>query len=289
MMLENPDEYADITPVPSPQDPSGPFGIDYSEGYNTIMSLYRALLDRVEFSPRALTIVTRINTNTPSNATAWWYRQRIIESLGYNLDEEFSLLQTICEKSPKPYQIWCHRMWLVLRCEEPPDETAFAQFVINRDEKNFHAWSYFGWYADRFDKWEWLYHMTTKYVQHDLQNNSAWSARYRALQRGGFSIADDLEFTLNYFKISSRSESICNYLRGILELDFSHAGKVKEVIEWLVAAKAENRSLYALAAHIAKAEGNFPEHDAYVDKIIALDAPRARFWQLMKSDSKGFE
>jgi protein farnesyltransferase/geranylgeranyltransferase type-1 subunit alpha len=289
-VIDEPDEYDDLTPIPNPQDPDGPFGIRYTPQYDTFMSLYRALLDKQEMSPRALRIVTRLNSSTIMNATAWWYRQRILLHLGYNLESELAFLRSLLEKTPKPYQLWCHRNWLIDRCEDPPDETEFAHFVLALDEKNFHAWSYFGWYADRFSKWSWLFEITTRYIQKDSRNNSAWSARYRTVKLGGLPIDPDLEFALETLKNAPRDESICNYIRGLIALEPApeRIKRVKTVIGEICEGRVKTRTVYQLAAHIAFIEGNQEEYNRLIDQIIILDPRRTQFWTKMRDESSVF-
>jgi hypothetical protein len=50
-----------------------------------------------------------------------------------------------------------------------------------------------------------------------------------------------------------RSESTCNYLKGLLALDFSdrNVENVKATITWLVERKSTTKAVYQLAAHLA--------------------------------------
>jgi hypothetical protein len=175
--------------------------------------------------------------------------------------------------------------------DDPPDETEFARFVLPIDPKNFHAWSYFGWLAGRFGRAQWLFDLTVPFIQTDPLNNSAWSARYRALKIGGFSTAADIDFALPFLQLSPRSESTCNYVKGLLALDFSEKSieKVKATITGLVDRKSATKAIYQLAAHVALMLGNTDEYDAWVGKIIAMDPRRTVFWTRMKSDSTAYQ
>jgi protein farnesyltransferase/geranylgeranyltransferase type-1 subunit alpha len=285
--IEEPDDFDDLTPVPCPQDPDAPFGITYTIRYDTFMSIYRALLDKMELSPRALAVTTRLNTATIGNATAWWYRQQILQRLGYSLADELAFLRSLMAKTPKPYQLWCHRTWLIDQCKESPDETEFAHFVLALDEKNFHAWSYFGWYSDKFLKWQWLFDITTPYIRKDPMNNSAWSARYRAIKKGGLPIDPDIDFALESLRATPRAESTCNYIRGLLGMESSpeRAEKVKGVANEICEGKMKTRTVCQLAAHIALMQGNRKEYEQIIDRIILLDPRRTHFWNKMKASA----
>jgi protein farnesyltransferase/geranylgeranyltransferase type-1 subunit alpha len=149
-------DYVDVERVPGPPHQSAPLSIPYSDQYEELMSIFRGLLNKLELSQRALTLVTVVNSNYKSNPTPWWYRQQIISALGYTPRFELDFITTLLQESPKPYQLWCHRTWIVSRCSEPPDESDLFDLIIPIDLTNFHAWRYFGWYAERFRKWTWL-------------------------------------------------------------------------------------------------------------------------------------
>lgn len=284
--------FADVERVAAPQDPSKPFYVKYSEQYDALMSIFRGLMDAGEKSQRALEVVTVLNKKIPSNPTAWWYREQIIKEIGYDITTEIEFVNSRLMKQPKPYQLWNHRQWLMENTEEPPDETEFFGEILDVDEKNFHAWSYFCWFADHFKKWDWLFEQTKNRVCHDPENNSAWSARFRALQNGNLDAKEDLEFALNMLRLWPRSESTCNYIRGLLSvLQWSEeaVAQVTEALQWLVDHSKANKHVYALLAHLAMKQGQAEKYDELIEKMKKIDIGRAHFWELMKSDSDRFE
>jgi protein farnesyltransferase/geranylgeranyltransferase type-1 subunit alpha len=251
------------------------------------MSLDRGLLNKLELSQRALTLVTVLNSAFESNPTPWWYRQQIISALGYSPKAELDFITELLHSDPKAYQPWCHRTWIVSRCDEPPDETYLFDLIVPVDLTNFHAWEYFGWYAERFRKWTWLYEQTETVCTENPFCNSPWSCRFRALREGHLPVPEEIEFTLRYLTSSRGSECLAYHLRGLLLLDPTPANiqNVSDAIRGIEAHQGPHRSIYILAAQIARIKGNVEEYDEVIEKIAALDPVRARGWAILKSDS----
>lgn len=289
--LPDPDAYSDLAGLPCGQNTSGPLVVRYSEEYDRLMSVFRELLERDELSQRALEVCTIINKKVPSNPVAWWFRERILTHLSYDFEKEIQFLNERQIRAPKPFQLWSHRVWLVWQREEPPDEDEFFDDIIAVDEKNFHAWSYFCQFADKFGKEDWLLDKTLGRIQHDTENNSAWSARYYVIQKRGVVSDEELEFTLNLLLLAPKSESTCNYLRGLLKIDSSErvVAKIEERIATLTEQRRLNRHVLALSAHIAELKGETDKYDECIEKIGKIDVIRKNFWALMKSDSDRFE
>jgi protein farnesyltransferase/geranylgeranyltransferase type-1 subunit alpha len=162
--------------------------------------------------------------------------------------------------------------------------------VLGIDEKNFHAWSYFGWYADRFAKWTWLFDVTRVYIERDPINNSAWAARYRAVRMGNLSIDADIEYALRILKPVPRGEAICNYIRGLLAIEPTPERnmRVKVAIGEICEGKMKTRSVFQLAAHVALLQGNMEEYEQLIDQIVVLDPRRAQFWVKMRDEPSMF-
>jgi protein farnesyltransferase/geranylgeranyltransferase type-1 subunit alpha len=174
------------------------------------------------------------------------------------------------------------------RCEEPPDETESARFVLEIDPQNFHAWSYFGWFAGRFAGWKWLFELAAWFINRDPLNNSAWAARYRAVRLGGMDVEKEIEFALQLLRDVPRGEAIANYVRGLLEIEPTPE-RMERVIVETGRVRVKTRTVFQLAAHVAKMRGNREEYEQLVDQIVVLDPRRAQFWAKMKEEPSGFE
>jgi protein farnesyltransferase/geranylgeranyltransferase type-1 subunit alpha len=284
--LPNPELYEDVTPIPAGTSPDEVLGIEYSAKYARTISIYRALLNSLELSERALALVTVLNISSPSHPTPWWYRQQIIAALGYSLDTELRHCFTCLQSSPKPYQIWCHRVWLMSREQNPPDESDFFTWVIAQDIWNFHAWAYFGWFAERFRRWTWLFEMSTAICRLYPRNNSAWAARFRALKMAALPVDDEIDFALGLLDANRENQSLCAHLRGLVQADFSEA-TVSKVRERLAAMLAEGpvKQLYILDAQLAKSVGKADEYSEILGKLADLDPARARAYTALQANS----
>jgi protein farnesyltransferase/geranylgeranyltransferase type-1 subunit alpha len=288
--LLNPSLYGDVKRIPQIPNLDEPFSIPYTEYYSETMSIYRGLLDVMELSPRALEVVTILNLDAASNPTPWWYRERIIEKLGYSLEDELAHCDECLQATgPKPYQVWSHRMWVMRRTDTPPDETAFFIWVITMDIWNFHAWSYFVWFAEKFGRGEWLFAMTKDVCTLYPKVNSAWVCRFQSRKMIGFPISDEIDFAVSLLRKDVENQSICGYLKGLIELDFSQTtvGNVKSIVDELLGEKPV-RQLYILAAQIARKTGNIEAYNAYMDTLAALDPVRARAYIGLRSKSTVF-
>ncbi|OHT15208.1 Protein farnesyltransferase/geranylgeranyltransferase type-1 subunit alpha [Tritrichomonas foetus] len=283
------EKWADLTPIPNPGDENGPFGIRYGGSYGTTMEYFRALMNINELSERALEVVTFLCQANPSNPAPFWYRQRILEKIGYNFDEELEFTTKLANQYLKPYQIWNHRQWLVSKCENPPDETGFMKFILKLDCKNFHAWEYFYWLAETYDRMQWLFDQATLQVQLNSNNNSAWSMRYSSMQKINLTVNEDIQFVLDEYKKNPESRSIASYLLAYVKLDTSIIQKVKDVLNEILSQNGQIVGTLTLLAQIAEFEGNHDEYCHIADKIIELDEMHANFWNLMKSDSSKFK
>ncbi|KAH0792803.1 prenyltransferase alpha subunit [Histomonas meleagridis] len=280
----------EIGVIPHPQKEGDPFEIHFSEFYGTKMGQFRYILNSNEISERAFDLVTFINKKVPPNQVAWYYREKLLLELKKDLIEEEAFLENeLTTRFPKYFQYWTHKKWLTRQLNGEYDETDFFKNVIKVDEKNFHAWSFFVWYAREYNKGRWLYNMTTPLIQHDPKNNSAWSARFQALKLGQISVQEDIDFTLGYFQLISDSESTANYIRGLLGLDMSIENDVRDAINFVLKLNSNNKVALSLLMYVEKLKGNVERYDELADKMASIDTVRSHFWKLMKSDSKRFD
>ena len=288
--LPDPDLFSDVEGIPAPQNPKGPFVIQFTEEYDRAMSIFREFLAKDELSPRALQLCNVLCQKLTSDCTVWWFRERVLEKIGYDFEEELRFVDKLIKSQPKPYQLWNHRQWLVWRCENPPDHTKFFDKVIGEDAKNFHAWSYFCKFADKFGQEDWLLERTKGSILHDPTNNSPWSARYHVIERKGAVSSEELQFALDLLFMWPGSEPICSYVRGLLRIDKSDKviATIEEVLE-KVAARTMNRHLMGLIAYVAELKGDMAKYDEFIERIGKADFLRKKFWPLMKSDSHRFE
>lgn len=62
------------------------------------------------------------------------------------------------QESPKNYQVWYHRRFLVDAidggAEAAATELKFTKAILALDSKNYHAWSHRQWVVKRFNAWD---------------------------------------------------------------------------------------------------------------------------------------
>jgi protein farnesyltransferase/geranylgeranyltransferase type-1 subunit alpha len=263
--LKNPNEYADLQPVPCDQKPELPIYIVYDEVYDQLMSLFRALMERMELSQRALDLTTTLCPVCTSNQTLWWYRERILEHCGYSHDDEWAFLNKILRAKLKPYQLWNHRVWLMKRYAGEKDESDL-HVIIDRDVRNLHAWSYANWFADTFKKYEWLDSLTSRFISTEPLNNSAWASRWRLVSGGHLSVTDELSAALDKLGKFPDVEAIYNFVRGIVQLGCGEQGIacITTALDAILNEDDTNKHAHALLSYIAWVSGNIEEYETRV-------------------------
>lgn len=116
------------------------------------------------------------------------YRRRILDSIGLNAAEEQEMVDAWLLDSPKNYQIWNHRMWLVSKTKAYDHELKTILTVLDDDAKNYHAWQQRlfiycllimprQWVVSQSGIREHELDFTDRMITTDLRNNSAWNYR----------------------------------------------------------------------------------------------------------------
>lgn len=290
MLAPNDPQWAGVEPIKCPQNQEYPFYVSHGGTYGRGMELFRSILNTNEYSERALELTTILMGCSYSDADVYYYREKILEHLGFNFDQELALNTALLYDCLKPYQLWSHRKWIYDHLPEGQthDETIFITNMLEKDRRNFHAWTFSSWYADKFNKHDWLFAITTSQITDDPFNNGAWSMRYNLLSKMNMKPGDDLEFSLNQLQQFPLSQSCASYIKGILDLDFSLAAIVKSSLDEIISKNPEFVAPLILASQIANKEGDMALYDKYIDQLENADSMRSHFWSLMKSSSKRF-
>ena len=141
-----------------------------------------------------------------------------------------SCLDEWCHKTPKNYQVWFHRRWLIERLLEHgvltkehlyTNELERIHEFIENEPKHYNAWTHKLFLATIFDIFsrdpnaELAF--TEKYIELDVRNNSAWSYRRHCIEKIYTSdqLHDEIEFTLRHISKSISNESPWVYLRSL--------------------------------------------------------------------------
>ena len=152
-------KWQDITPIDQYEGGPAPIApIPYPKEYIEVLGYFRAILAKEEISVRALELTEEVIARSSGNYTAWHYRRKLIDKLGYPLKLEMKWLQgEVGHALEKNYQIWHHRRCIAEVLADDMDfnaELSFLADIFASDSKNYHAWSYRVWLVERFSLWE---------------------------------------------------------------------------------------------------------------------------------------
>lgn len=221
--------YDDITPLKLNEEQPQLCQILYNDEYKQVMGILLALLQKEEYSERALNLTQQGIEILASHYTIWNYRYNIIQKLNKNLLEELDWCELISLDNEKNYQIWNYRQLiieLILQDNElslkfnPHREYPIINSMLQQDLKNHHVWTYRKWLVDKFELYNDVKEIEfiNKCIEIDVRNNSAWSHRF-FLFVNSINIPNHIENEINYAKSmirkSPQNQSSWNYLIGI--------------------------------------------------------------------------
>lgn len=137
----------------------------------------------------------------------------------------------------------------------PAGEHSFLAFILAKDAKNYHVWSYRQWLVRHFSLWDSEFPSIEAFLHDDVRNNSAWNHRWFlifgremdptkdsivGITRGSSSckgqpgsrgskstslfqstidpsvIQREIKYTQNAIRLAPQNPSPWNYLRGVL-------------------------------------------------------------------------
>lgn len=281
-------DYADLVPIPDPEDPKLPFYVQHSVVYDDRMSYFRALLENEEFSERGRTLVRQLVTHCPSNINGIWYMTKIYEKFGYKFENEIDFNEGLLQRFHKSYQAWFQRRWLVSRENRPCEDFKMIKRIIRIDVKNFHVWTYCLWYARQYAAYKEVFDLTTEFLEIKPTNNSAWNAREQVSEKAGIDMLEELKFAFGKLIENPNIESACSYIRHIGAAIPNLLETALEMANTYLEANPDNHHAVALNLHLLQTKGDNSRNDELYDRLIVTDPIRARFWQLMKNSDPRF-
>ncbi|KAI0035755.1 rab-protein geranylgeranyltransferase [Vararia minispora EC-137] len=183
------------------------------EELNTYLSLQEDILSRKkdkDWSKDAFDLTTRMLNKNPEFYTVWNYRRLILLNNIFRnssphekidiLANELVMTISALKVHPKVYWIWNHRRWCLENIPEGGDdddmqgwrktcwkrELYLVEQMLDADPRNFHAWDYRRYVLSsmpiqRPETAELAY--TTKKIESDFSNFSAWHQRTKVLPR----------------------------------------------------------------------------------------------------------
>jgi protein farnesyltransferase/geranylgeranyltransferase type-1 subunit alpha len=175
----------------------------------------------------ALDLTSRMITLNNSSYSAWTFRKKILTVAPSKVVlDEIEFVDEWCAKSPKNYQVWFHRRWLVdellrrslIRSEDlMVKECSALEELIEREPKHYHAWSHRMYISNRFALTTSVTEIefSAKYIDLDVRNNSAWNYRRFALRAHQSLAINEIEFAVNKILLCPGNESPWVYLRSL--------------------------------------------------------------------------
>ncbi|KAJ5069544.1 protein farnesyltransferase/geranylgeranyltransferase type-1 subunit alpha [Anaeramoeba ignava] len=240
-------EWKDIQPIPQKESLKDPCAILYSPQFSEVMDYFRAILQKKEYSERALKLTTEVIRLNCSNYTVWEYRRGILEHLKIDLNTELDYLDKVIEQHPKNYQVWTHRVWVTTKLNSGDREKAFTEIAFLNDSKNYHAWSHRFWAIEYFNLWDGELEFIDKFFENDLRHNSAWAARFFVATQNGKLKNDpkiqlqEIEFSLSKINLTCNNESAWNYFISFFEIANLDQQQINDLVSKIETKKTRHR------------------------------------------------
>ncbi|PWN26626.1 protein prenylyltransferase [Jaminaea rosea] len=331
--------WADVVPTLQDDGPSPDVlvPIMYDPAYSSAMDLLRTMQPKREFSDRALALTTHLVSLNPSSYTVWAYRADVLlegqeggEEKRKKLRRELDWMEELARGNMKSYQVWQHRRMILSALGDPSTELSFIESVLNKDSKNYHTWAYRQWVLAQYgglpsgsarDKpthpelWEGEVGYTTKLIDEDVRNNSAWNHRFFVIFGSGRAAAGpkaiglqspagsdapkdgllqcaeaEVRYTRSQLSIAPSNAAAWAYLRGVL----SHVNQPLTSYDL----QPFVRNLGDEVAHALEYRLDIVEEqllegreapeigmmDQLVEKLVEVDPVRRRWWQARREE-----
>ncbi|KAI9219330.1 prenyltransferase alpha subunit repeat protein [Blastocladiella britannica] len=283
-------EWTDLSPVSVSEGPAPFAPILFSDEYKDAIGYFLACVAANERSERVMALTAHLIDLNPALYDVWRHRQLTLIELRSDLRVELRFVSDLILDSPKNYQLWQHREFIVERLNDGTDELKFVDTIFESDPKNYHAWYYRQWVVIRFSLWDTELDLTDKLIVQDVRNNSAWTYRYFLLFGSskdvpGRDIDVDMPMELDYVMSAIRrapsNESPWVYLRGILRHTKTAAPEaVMAFCGGLVAGQCMSAHLYTFLADEYESVGQLELARGCMEHLSAVvDKTRTKYWQ----------
>ncbi|OLL23775.1 Mevalonate kinase [Neolecta irregularis DAH-3] len=285
----------DIIPIPQEDDPHSIAEIAYTQEYKQGMSYLRAIMEKEEFSDRALDLTEYIIAMNPAHYTVWAYRANILFASNEDLRDELKYIEPWAERFSKNYQIWHHRQTIIKNLRDPSGELGFTATILKKDPKNYHIWTYRQWVIQEFSLWEDELEFIEKLLEEDVRNNSAWNHRFYTtffrqdkLPENAI-IQREIDYAKASIPIAPQNPCPWNYLRGIFEKTGTPLTELESLCRPYVPEDNGQECLVSpqamdLYADICVIQKNIQKAQLIYDLLARLYDPiRENYWKYKKS------
>ncbi|KAL5262184.1 hypothetical protein ACHWQZ_G007779 [Mnemiopsis leidyi] len=279
-------EWKDVTPIPLPYSENEPVvQIMYSERFKDVYGYMAAIMQKKEYSERALNLTTDAIECNAANYTVWHYRREILRHLQSDLQDEMKFTESVIDDQPKNYQVWHHRRCIIEMTGDPSQELDLTEYTLSSDAKNYHAWDHRQWVLSQYKIWDKELEYIDDLLSKDLRNNSAWNHRYFVIENSqGWSretISKELEYAGAYIKKAPNNESSWNFARGIIKknkMNYSDFPAFKELCVGMNESHIPSPFLLSTLADINIEEGNKTAASNIFEQLKDLDSIREKYW-----------
>jgi len=268
--------FSDVIPVDLAEaDGDWPLAvIDTSDSFRDCHAYFYSLFRSEERSARSVQLTEVVIRQNSANYTAWYWRRKCLEMMHANdwADSEIAFVDAWALKSPKNYQVWFHRRWLVERLKDVvPDllasELSYLDEVFRDDAKNYNAWSHRIFLRKIFGSpLQAELDFSERMILEDLKNNSAWSFRRQVFSDLGESLVSrEIAFALETLELVPGNESAYSYLKSFPGWkEFPGLAKFFE---------GQN------CRHALMAIFEMTEDKSVIEKLIETDPVREGYWR----------
>eukprot|EP01127_Copromyxa_protea_P010456 TRINITY_DN2544_c1_g1_i1.p1 TRINITY_DN2544_c1_g1~~TRINITY_DN2544_c1_g1_i1.p1 ORF type:complete len:348 (-),score=71.12 TRINITY_DN2544_c1_g1_i1:32-1075(-) len=268
--------------------------------------------DKNEFSEEALKVTQRVLNMTSECYTIWNYRKKIIVQLeeispstrGQLHEGELSWTQQLLAAHHKSYNVWYHRQWITKRMENMDwaREIKLCNAALDRDQRNFHCWSYRRYVANTFSvPVEDELRFTMSKIEQNFSNYSAWHQRSLLLQKIYASdphsllavLGEELELVQNAFYTSPEDQSAWFYHRWLVGMckKYNDAEKFRSIVEEELEkvtelAEEEPNSKWPLLTTVFLLQELNTEKDELIqkiDKLKAIDPTHQNYYEYLRT------
>jgi len=225
--------YDDLEPIPQDDGPEPIVPIAYSPQFVDVMDLFRAILKKNEISERSFALSEKVIESNSANYTAWHVRRLcLLEVPTLSVLDELDFTADVAQRTPKNYQLWHHRRFLIdtlgklydagntANGWDPTQELAFTESILIKDTKNYHVWAHRQWVLNRFNIFDNELEYVDTLLELDLRNNSAWNQRFFVIGKtSGFTadvVDQEISCTFKFIVKAPSNESPWNYVCGLL-------------------------------------------------------------------------